>query len=122
MNTFFWPHLNEADGSHYMALHKAVFPTQLWIPSLFFPLYAPGELAVSFGQFSFRGIDGQIGQIGIFGDWGYSIESLKWQTSLNVPIEYASSFWKWDLVLITPVIWITIFSLIGMLIPKVKRQ
>ena len=117
-NNFFHPRWYGHDGyyDHFMAFEISGFPRKFFVTSLLFPLYAPGQLVVMFGQFSLKNFDYGAG---LKGEWGF-LSSILWQTTPNVA-EYARPYiWRWDIVLISPLIWVSLFGVLGVISSKLK--
>ncbi len=114
-NNYFW-----SWGGEYMRFHRSMFPLNTFTASLFFPFYAPGQLSVFFGQHSFRWVDGSFG---VQGDWA-NISAIKWQSkSFSViPESYYGEMWKWNTVLLMPLIQSIFFGLLGILSSKKKSN
>ena len=115
-NSYFWPRSNDI-GTKYMNFETSVFPKSAFIPSLLFPFYAPAQLSTIFGEYSLRGMNGDIG---FHNSWAY-IGSIKWQTITNVPKSYYDSIWRWNTVLILPMVWVFLFGSLGIITSKIKR-
>ena len=119
INNYFMPSWYPKDNYHYMLFNPTVFPSWFFIPSLLFPFYPSGQLAFTFGQYSLvHNIAPNF--VGLYENWIH-LGTLGWSTHSNVPPEYYSNIWRWNIVLVLPLIWILLFGTSGLIVSRVKE-
>ena len=120
INSFFWPGANDDGIYSYMSFKESTSHSILFPLSLFFPFFSPGVISFIYSQFSLRNINDQFGQFQS-NAWEH-LRIISWQTKSIVPQEFWPLMWRWNIVLILPVIWVSSFGMSGILISKFGKN
>ena len=119
INGVFWPSQNHSGNYTYMQYQTTGYRKNLFITSLFYPFYPSGQLSFIYGQFSLRDSNDLYGQFGDF-SWEH-LRIINWETTLNTPESELNNMWRWNTVLILPVVWVFLFGILGIIASKVKK-
>lgn len=123
MNSYFWavPGTTALNKSTDLGIRYSpnIFPSWTFIISLIYPFYAPGQLLLMYGQKSLINISNEVT---LNGDAWKEVVTLQWQQASNTSMEYLSSMWRWNIVLLMPMIQIVTIGLTGIIIPTFKKK
>ena len=116
INSYFWSCHNTTEELYFIKFSPSLFPGWTYHISIFYPFYSPGQLLVSFGEKSLvNATDGSV----IHGEWR-NLNIFQWENTFNVEKGYLQ-MWKWNMVLLMPLIQTMFFSSFGILIYKLKK-
>ncbi len=116
LNSVFWPHTTTK--FNYMYYQSDIFSSNMFPMSLAFPFYPSGQLSYVYSQFSQRDINNGFGQF--VGDKAWeNLRIIKWQN--NSSSGDLANAWRWNTVLLLPVVWTTLFGLLGIIASHFKK-
>ncbi|NQX83534.1 MAG: hypothetical protein HRS50_02385 [Mycoplasmataceae bacterium] len=118
LNNYFGWYSVASNGQNYVQFSPSMFPALFFIPSLFFPFYSPTQLFASLSQ-TF-----EIGRE----TWSGSDFSIFYLLPLNNDgmfhsrIDGFNTAICWNIIMILPYVYISLFGVIGVVLSKIKRS